>query len=195
VAPLVIRGGVSRGFDSHVQYRGVYSHETGWRGKVKFFDRQVNFPTDRTPLDAALRVARWWESHLGPRWGDILTRYGWRRGGPGRSGSRIWRDAPWRIVGDKRVRPEVRQVPVPAGGERSTVDGVFYPFVPGEAKTLPVYTEPCRAIAWVKGERTEVPCVFDWRREAAWGLFAWLERRYGSEPVLWFREDAPDARA
>lgn len=196
VEPLVIGGpvgGACRGFEGCVQYRGVYPHAGGWRGKVKFFDRQCNLPTQPTALLAAVTLAQWWECRLGPQWAASLYRHGWVRGGPGRDGGRIWMDAPWRILRDRERQRRVKWVTAPACGERSNVDGLFYTF----GQRMRVRTEPCRVVAWIRGVRTEVPGRWDWRRDAAHGLFAWLEKTYGphAPPLLWFPEDNPSSHA
>lgn len=167
VAPLVLRGTSCRGFDSRTQYRGVYPKRAGWRAKVKFWATegqggQVNLRTHKDALDAAVELARWWESRLGPHWAEIV----WRRAGQGGcrrgEGGRVWRDVrvPWRIHRDKKADKR-------RGAERHY------------------------CVCWVRGVTTRVPGYWPTRRDAAHGLFAWLEAKFGGGAVLWFPGEGP----
>ena len=52
------------------------------------------------------------------------------------------------------------------------------------------------AVAWVRGQRTAAPGRYDTRRDAAHGLFDWLDAKYGAQsdgPLLWFPGDEPGA--
>ncbi len=94
VAPLLTRGIVHLPV-AGCQYRGVYRHKGNkWRATVKLtwrgggeVKRVMHHVAGRclTPLEAATKLAAWFELWLGPRWGEIVSRH--RR--------HLWKHAPW----------------------------------------------------------------------------------------------------
>lgn len=79
VEPLIVRG---RGRDaratvtSEIRYHGVEKKRDHYRGKFKWFKRQINLTPRATAFEAAVDVAHWYEAKLGASWGLWITACG-----------------------------------------------------------------------------------------------------------------------
>lgn len=171
VAPLALPA--CRGLDADARYRGVYQHARGWRGKVKFFGKRLDKNNNTPPVTqvnlsthpTALDAA----VELA-RWWEARLGPRWGeilRESGGRHGP-----AGWAVWDDRRAPWRV---------------------VRDKKMDRRRGTPRLYVVCWVRGERRVVPGYFADRRDAAHGLFRWLEGEYGRDcgPLLWFPEEPP----